>query len=148
VGVGATRCGVGRTISTPAFYQPLTDRYRGVIHERDIVRCESGQVTYRFRDSDTKKDDAANAPRGCVSLAGVAARVAQGVSPFTQLWVFASQQQTDDFAVEVAGVQASSERSQYFHTATTTAVHLLWRARADRAQKDIAMRGRATDTRV
>ena len=29
--------------------------YRGVIAERDIVKCENGQVTYRFRDSDTKK---------------------------------------------------------------------------------------------
>jgi Putative transposase/Transposase zinc-binding domain len=29
--------------------------YRGVIQERDIVRCENGQVTYRFRDSETKK---------------------------------------------------------------------------------------------
>jgi hypothetical protein len=29
--------------------------YRGSIAERDIVRCENGQVTYRFRDSETKK---------------------------------------------------------------------------------------------
>jgi hypothetical protein len=29
--------------------------YRGVIAERDILRCEKGQVTYRWRDSKTKK---------------------------------------------------------------------------------------------
>ena len=29
--------------------------YRGVIAERDILKCENGQVTYRFRDSETKK---------------------------------------------------------------------------------------------
>jgi hypothetical protein len=29
--------------------------YRGVIQERDILRCEGGQVTYRWRDSKTKK---------------------------------------------------------------------------------------------
>jgi hypothetical protein len=26
-----------------------------VIAERDIIKCENGQVTYRFRDSETKK---------------------------------------------------------------------------------------------
>ena len=31
--------------------------YRGVIHERDILRCERGQVTYRWRDSKTKKQE-------------------------------------------------------------------------------------------
>ena len=29
--------------------------YRGVIQERDIIGCENGQVTYRFRDSETRK---------------------------------------------------------------------------------------------
>ena len=29
--------------------------YRGVIQERDILRCENGQVTYRWRDSKTKR---------------------------------------------------------------------------------------------
>ena len=29
--------------------------YRGVIQERDIMACENGQVTYRWRDSKTKK---------------------------------------------------------------------------------------------
>ncbi len=29
--------------------------YRGVIAEQDILRCENGQVTYRWRDSKTKK---------------------------------------------------------------------------------------------
>jgi len=29
--------------------------YRGVIAEKDILRCENGQVTYRWRDSSTKK---------------------------------------------------------------------------------------------
>jgi hypothetical protein len=29
--------------------------YRGVIQERDILRCENGQVTYRWVDSKTKK---------------------------------------------------------------------------------------------
>jgi len=29
--------------------------YRGVIAERDILRCENGQVTYRWRDSKTRK---------------------------------------------------------------------------------------------
>lgn len=29
--------------------------YRGVIQERDIIRCENAQVTYRWRDSKTKK---------------------------------------------------------------------------------------------
>jgi Putative transposase/Transposase zinc-binding domain len=29
--------------------------YRGVIQEKDILRCENGQVTYRWRDSTTKK---------------------------------------------------------------------------------------------
>ena len=29
--------------------------YRGVIQEKDILRCESGQVTYRWRDSKTNK---------------------------------------------------------------------------------------------
>jgi hypothetical protein len=29
--------------------------YRGVIQERDIMACENGQVTYRFRDSKTGK---------------------------------------------------------------------------------------------
>ena len=27
--------------------------YRGVIHERDILRCAHGQVTFRYRDSNT-----------------------------------------------------------------------------------------------
>jgi Putative transposase/Transposase zinc-binding domain len=30
--------------------------YRGVIQERDIVRCADGQVTFRYRDSDTGKN--------------------------------------------------------------------------------------------
>ena len=29
--------------------------YRGVIQERDILKCENGQVTCRFRDSKTRK---------------------------------------------------------------------------------------------
>jgi hypothetical protein len=29
--------------------------YRGVIQEKDILRCENGQVTYRWRDSKTNK---------------------------------------------------------------------------------------------
>lgn len=29
--------------------------YRGVIQERDIIGCEDGHVTYRWRDSETKK---------------------------------------------------------------------------------------------
>ncbi len=29
--------------------------YRGVIAERDIIKCENGQVTYRYRDSKTQK---------------------------------------------------------------------------------------------
>jgi hypothetical protein len=29
--------------------------YRGVIQEKDILRCENGQVTYRWRDSKTQK---------------------------------------------------------------------------------------------
>ena len=29
--------------------------YRGVIQEKDILRCENGQVTYRWRDSKTSK---------------------------------------------------------------------------------------------
>ena len=29
--------------------------YRGVIQEKDILRCENGQVTYRWRDSKTGK---------------------------------------------------------------------------------------------
>jgi len=29
--------------------------YRGVIAEKDILRCENGQVTYRWRDSKTNK---------------------------------------------------------------------------------------------
>ena len=29
--------------------------YRGVIQEKDIIRCENGQVTYRYRDSKIKK---------------------------------------------------------------------------------------------
>jgi hypothetical protein len=29
--------------------------YRGVIQERDIIRCENGQVTYRWRDSKIKQ---------------------------------------------------------------------------------------------
>ena len=29
--------------------------YRGVIQERDIIGCENGQVTYRWRDSKTNK---------------------------------------------------------------------------------------------
>ena len=29
--------------------------YRGVVAEKDILRCENGQVTYRWRDSTTKK---------------------------------------------------------------------------------------------
>ena len=30
--------------------------YRGVIQERDILRCEDGQVTFRYRDSGTGKN--------------------------------------------------------------------------------------------
>ena len=30
--------------------------YRGVIQERDIVRCADGQVTFRYRDSGTGKN--------------------------------------------------------------------------------------------
>ena len=30
--------------------------YRGVIQERDILRCENGQVTFRYRDSHTGKN--------------------------------------------------------------------------------------------
>ena len=30
--------------------------YRGVIQERDILRCENGQVTFRYRDSGTGKN--------------------------------------------------------------------------------------------
>ena len=30
--------------------------YRGVIQERDILRCEEGQVTFRYRDSGTGKN--------------------------------------------------------------------------------------------
>ena len=29
--------------------------YRGVIQEKDIIACEGGQVTFRYRNSDTKK---------------------------------------------------------------------------------------------
>jgi hypothetical protein len=31
--------------------------YRGVIQEKDILRCENAQVTYRWRDSKTKKPE-------------------------------------------------------------------------------------------
>jgi hypothetical protein len=30
--------------------------YRGVIQEKDILRCADGQVTFRYRDSDTGKN--------------------------------------------------------------------------------------------
>ena len=30
--------------------------YRGVIHERDILRCAHGQVTFRYRDGHTGKN--------------------------------------------------------------------------------------------
>ena len=29
--------------------------YKGVIQEKDIIACENGQVTHRFRDSNTKQ---------------------------------------------------------------------------------------------
>jgi len=31
--------------------------YRGVIQEKDIIACRHGQVTYRFQNSDTKKQE-------------------------------------------------------------------------------------------
>ena len=35
----------------------IRDRYRGVIQEKDILRCENGLVTYRWRDSKTNKSE-------------------------------------------------------------------------------------------
>ena len=29
--------------------------YRGVIQEKDILKCENGMVTFRYRDSKTKR---------------------------------------------------------------------------------------------
>ncbi len=31
--------------------------YRGVIQEKDILRCENGQITYRFKNSKTNKSE-------------------------------------------------------------------------------------------
>ena len=42
-------------VLVPSFGDEKRYLYRGVIQERDILKCENGQVTYRFRDSETKK---------------------------------------------------------------------------------------------
>jgi hypothetical protein len=50
--------------------------YRGVIQEKDILRCENGQVTYRWRDSKTRKQ-----ARRCVSGVEFLRLVLQHVLP-------------------------------------------------------------------
>jgi Putative transposase/TrwC relaxase len=60
--------------------------YRGVIAEKDILRCERGQVTYRWRDSKTKKQEQRTISGVEFLRLGVAACLAQELSAGTQLW--------------------------------------------------------------
>lgn len=78
--------------------------YRGVIQEKDILRCENGQVTYRWRDSKTGKP--AQRTVSGVEFLRAAARFAQGLSACAQLWVFTPQQQATDCLAALVGVQA------------------------------------------
>ena len=80
--------------------------YRGVIAEKDILRCERGQVTYRWRDSKTKKQEQRTVSGVEFLRLGVAACLAQELSAGTQLWFFAPQQQAIDCIFATAGVQA------------------------------------------
>ena len=81
--------------------------YRGVIQERDILRCADGQVTFRYRDSASGKNTTRTLG-GAHFLWLVLQHVKpQGISALTQLWFAPSQLQAPPAAGAVAhGAQA------------------------------------------
>jgi hypothetical protein len=59
--------------------------YRGVIQERDILRCDdNGNVTFQYRHAKTDRMAVRTLPYR-LPVAGVAARAAQGLAPRAQL---------------------------------------------------------------
>ena len=81
--------------------------YRGVIQERDILRCAHGQVTFRYRDSASGRNTTRTVS-GAHFLWLVLQHVKpQGIAALTQLWFAAPQLQAPQTADAVAhGAQA------------------------------------------
>lgn len=76
-----------------------------MIQEKDILRCEDAQVTYRWRDSKTGKP-AQRSVSGVEFLRLVLQHVLpKGFRRARNLWVFASQQQAADCVAAAVGVQ-------------------------------------------
>ncbi len=73
--------------------------YHGVIQEKDILRCDNGQVSFRYHDAKSGQPAAAHRQRGHILVAADATCVAQRLSPCTQFRLSAAQQQTADRAV-------------------------------------------------
>ena len=84
--------------------------YRGVIQERDILRCADSQVTFRYRDSASGKNTTRTVS-GAHFLWLVLQHVKpQGISALTQLWLAPSQLQAPPTADAVAhGAQAQRD---------------------------------------
>ena len=76
--------------------------YRGVIQERDILRCEDGQVTFRFRDSGTGKNTLRTVSAAHFLWLVLQHVLPQGVPALAQLWLGASQLQAAPAADTVA----------------------------------------------
>ena len=118
--------------------------YRGVIQERDILRCADGQVTFRYRDSASGKNTTRTVS-GAHFLWLVLQHVKpQRVSALTQLWFAPSQLQAPRAAGAVAhGVQGwrdgarpgghAAIRAACIERTPQTAVPLLRRGDGDRA---------------
>ena len=81
--------------------------YRGVIQERDNLRCAHGQVTFRYRDSASGRNTTRTVS-GAHFLWLVLQHVKpQGIAALTQLWFAAPQLQAPQTADAVAhGAQA------------------------------------------
>ena len=72
--------------------------YRGVIQEKDILACDAGQVTFRYRNAQDPQKRVPDGQRRGVPAPAAGARAAQGTAPRPQLRLPARQQQKTDCA--------------------------------------------------
>ena len=123
VGTGKTALHLSRPLSVPR--RPP---------EKDILACDNGQVTFRYRNANTGRSNSAPCPVP-LPLAAPAARPAQGLPARSQLRLPPPQLQAPDRAA-APGAQVRS-RSNHPMDQTTRAdpVCVLRRADEDRANK-------------
>ena len=103
---------------------------------KDIVACDNGQVSFRYRERQDRQVRTAHSLRRAFPVAGPAACVAQGLSARAQFRLSASELQAPDrVAARVAEVRSRPNHPMDQATRADP-VRLLWRGDDDRENTD------------